>query len=200
MVVVSHLFFFLRKYFRGRCDSGESHRPLSGTIYFPTAPCIYISCQSSCLVVATAPARIYCNRCLGSAATGLRESTGSSPACVIEAFPISVAEAFPICPASFAGTDIMPAAAAAIAVVIAAAASATTAAAVVIAAAAPIVVIIAATSAVVAAAAATANISTTTPTTATMTSTSTSKSKTTHISHLLFYWFVLYHMGRPDKV
>lgn len=38
MVVVSHLFFFLRKYFRGRCDSGESHRPLSGTIYFPTAP------------------------------------------------------------------------------------------------------------------------------------------------------------------
>ena len=131
-------------------------------------------------------ARIYCNRCLGSAATGLRESTGSSPACVIEAFPISVAEAFPICPASFAGTDIMPAAAAAIAVVIAAAA--------------PIVVIIAATSAVVAAAAATANISTTTPTTATMTSTSTSKSKTTHISHLLFYWFVLYHMGRLDKV
>ena len=40
MVVVSHLFFFLRKYFRGRCDSGESHRPLSGTIYFPTAPAL----------------------------------------------------------------------------------------------------------------------------------------------------------------
>ena len=38
MVVVSHLFFFFRKYFRGRCDSGETHRPLSGTIYFPTAP------------------------------------------------------------------------------------------------------------------------------------------------------------------
>ena len=38
MVVVSHLFFFLRKYFRGRCDSLESHRPLSGTIYFPIAP------------------------------------------------------------------------------------------------------------------------------------------------------------------
>ena len=38
MVVVSHLFFFLRKYFRGRCDLVESHRPLSGTIYFPTAP------------------------------------------------------------------------------------------------------------------------------------------------------------------
>ena len=42
MVVVSHHFFFLRKYFRGRCDSGESHRPLSGTIYFPTATfCTY---------------------------------------------------------------------------------------------------------------------------------------------------------------
>ena len=41
MVGVSHLFFFLRKYFRGRCDSGESHRPLSGTIYFPTAPFLY---------------------------------------------------------------------------------------------------------------------------------------------------------------
>ena len=53
---------------------------------------------------------------------------------------------------------------------------------------------------VVAAATATAVICTTTPTTATMTSTSTSKSKTTHISHLLFYWFVLYHMGQSDKV
>ena len=42
MVVVSHLFFFLRKYFRGRCDSGESHRPLSGTIYFPTAPFLQV--------------------------------------------------------------------------------------------------------------------------------------------------------------
>lgn len=47
MVVVSHLFFFLRKYFRGRCDSGESHRPLSGTIYFPTAPsCPYLKEKS----------------------------------------------------------------------------------------------------------------------------------------------------------
>ena len=43
MVVVSHLFFFLRKYFRGRCDSGESHRPLSGTIYFPTAPLLRLT-------------------------------------------------------------------------------------------------------------------------------------------------------------
>ena len=42
MVGVSHLFFFLRKYFRGRCDSGESHRPLSGTIYFPTAPSVKV--------------------------------------------------------------------------------------------------------------------------------------------------------------
>lgn len=47
MVVVSHLFFFLRKYFRGRCDSGESHRPLSGTIYFPTAPSIFINMQEN---------------------------------------------------------------------------------------------------------------------------------------------------------
>ncbi len=46
MVVVSHLFFFLRKYFRGRCDSGESHRPLSGTIYFPTAPGLLYVCVS----------------------------------------------------------------------------------------------------------------------------------------------------------
>ncbi len=165
----------------------------------PEPPCIYISCQSSCLVVATAPACIYCSRCLGSAATGLRESTGPSPACVIEAFPISVAEAFPICPASFTGTDIMPAATSAAAIAVVIAASASTAAAVVIAASAAAVVVIIAT-AVVAAAAATANISTTTSTTATMTSTSTSKSKTTHISHLLFYWFVLYHMGQSDKV
>ena len=125
-----------------------------------------------------------------SGCTGGRAAAASwiAPGCVVEAFPIAIAEAFPICPASFAGTDIMPAAAAAIVVI---AATASTAA---------VAVIIAATSAVVAAATATAVISTTTPTTATMTSTSTSKSKTTHISHLLFYWFVLYHMGQSDKV
>ena len=38
MVVVSHLFFFFAKSFRGRCDSHESHLPLFGAIYFPTAP------------------------------------------------------------------------------------------------------------------------------------------------------------------
>ena len=38
MVVVSHLFFLFAKSFRGRCDSHESHLPLFGTIYFPTAP------------------------------------------------------------------------------------------------------------------------------------------------------------------
>ena len=38
MVVVSHLFLFLRKNFRGRFDSCESNLPLFGTIYFPTAP------------------------------------------------------------------------------------------------------------------------------------------------------------------
>ena len=38
MVVVSHLFLFLRKSFRGRFDSCESNLPLFGTIYFPTAP------------------------------------------------------------------------------------------------------------------------------------------------------------------
>ena len=38
MVVVSHLFLFLGDKFRGRCDSHESHLPLCGTIYFPTAP------------------------------------------------------------------------------------------------------------------------------------------------------------------
>ena len=38
MVVVSHLFLFLCKSFRGRYDSNESHLPLFGTTYFPTAP------------------------------------------------------------------------------------------------------------------------------------------------------------------
>ena len=38
MVVVSHLFLFLWKSFRGRCDSHESHLPLIRTIYFPIAP------------------------------------------------------------------------------------------------------------------------------------------------------------------
>ncbi len=38
MVVVSHLFLFLRKNFRGRFDSCESNLPLFGTIYFPIAP------------------------------------------------------------------------------------------------------------------------------------------------------------------
>lgn len=37
-LVVSHLFLFLGDKFRGRCDSHESHLPLCGTIYFPTAP------------------------------------------------------------------------------------------------------------------------------------------------------------------
>ena len=40
MVVVSHLFLFLRKSFRGRFDLYESNLPLFGTIYFPTAPFI----------------------------------------------------------------------------------------------------------------------------------------------------------------
>ena len=38
MVILSHLFLFLRESFRGRCDSHESHLPLFRTIYFPTAP------------------------------------------------------------------------------------------------------------------------------------------------------------------
>lgn len=38
MVVVSHLFFFLRKYFRGRCDSLKSHRPLFWDYLFPDSP------------------------------------------------------------------------------------------------------------------------------------------------------------------
>ncbi len=42
VVVVSHLFLFLGDKFRGRCDSHESHLPLCGTIYFPTAPCFFI--------------------------------------------------------------------------------------------------------------------------------------------------------------
>ena len=41
MVVVSHLFLFLRNKFRGRHDSCESRLPLFRTVYFPTAP-IYI--------------------------------------------------------------------------------------------------------------------------------------------------------------
>ena len=43
MVVVSHLFLFLWKSFRGRFDSWKSNLPLFGTIYFPIAPflCIY---------------------------------------------------------------------------------------------------------------------------------------------------------------
>ena len=43
MVVVSHLFLFLWKNFRGRFNSYESNLPLFGTIYFPTAPCLFIS-------------------------------------------------------------------------------------------------------------------------------------------------------------
>ena len=31
-------FSFFAKSFKGRCDSHESHLPLFGTIYFPTAP------------------------------------------------------------------------------------------------------------------------------------------------------------------
>ena len=42
MVVVSHLFLSLRKSFRGRFDSCESNLPLFGTIYFPTAPFLYV--------------------------------------------------------------------------------------------------------------------------------------------------------------
>ena len=38
MAVVSHLFLFFDDKFRGRRDSHESHLPLLGTIYFPTAP------------------------------------------------------------------------------------------------------------------------------------------------------------------
>lgn len=38
MVVVSHLFLFLRKSFRGRFDLYESNLPLFGNIYFPIAP------------------------------------------------------------------------------------------------------------------------------------------------------------------
>ncbi len=38
MVILSHLFLFLRESFRGRCDSHESHLPLFRTIYFPTVP------------------------------------------------------------------------------------------------------------------------------------------------------------------
>ncbi len=38
MVVVSHLFLFLRNKFRGRHDSCESCLPLFRTVYFPTAP------------------------------------------------------------------------------------------------------------------------------------------------------------------
>ncbi len=41
MVVVSHLFLFLRINFRGRRDSCESRLPLFRTIYFPTAPIKY---------------------------------------------------------------------------------------------------------------------------------------------------------------
>ena len=38
MVVVSHLFLFLRNKFRGRHDSCDSCLPLFRTVYFPTAP------------------------------------------------------------------------------------------------------------------------------------------------------------------
>ena len=112
----------------------------------------------------------------------------------------------PICPASLTCTDVTSAATAAAAVIAAATAAviaaATAAAAVVIAASTAAAAVIATTAStiVITAAAATADITTTKSTTATITSTSTSKSKTTHISHLLFYWFVLYHMGQSDKV
>ena len=47
MVVVSHLFLFLWKSFRGRFDSCESNLPLFGTIYFPIAP----STKERCLLI-----------------------------------------------------------------------------------------------------------------------------------------------------
>ena len=46
MVVVRHLFLFLRKSFRGRFDSCESNLPLFGTIYFPTAPFLLLEINS----------------------------------------------------------------------------------------------------------------------------------------------------------
>lgn len=45
MVVVSHLFLFLRKSFRGRFDLYESNLPLFGTIYFPIAPSFALLCN-----------------------------------------------------------------------------------------------------------------------------------------------------------
>ncbi|EDR46330.1 hypothetical protein DORFOR_02941 [Dorea formicigenerans ATCC 27755] len=39
MVVVSHLFLFLWKNFRDRCDLCESHLSLFENIYFPIVPC-----------------------------------------------------------------------------------------------------------------------------------------------------------------
>ena len=38
MVVVSHLFLFLWKSFRGRCDSYESHLPPVWNYLFPDSP------------------------------------------------------------------------------------------------------------------------------------------------------------------
>ena len=46
MVVVSHLFLFLRNKFRGRHDSCESCLPLFRTVYFPTAPFSLVSYYS----------------------------------------------------------------------------------------------------------------------------------------------------------
>lgn len=103
------------------------------------------------------------------------------PGSVIEAFPITIAETFSVRLAPYACTDIIDAASAA--VIIVAATAVITAAA------------IAATSTIAVASTAAPIIP---PATTTTTST---KSKTTHIFALsFFYWFVLYHMGRSDKV
>ena len=40
MVVVSHLFLFLWKSFRGRCDSYESHLPPVWNYLFPDSPLV----------------------------------------------------------------------------------------------------------------------------------------------------------------
>ena len=139
---------------------------------------------------------IYINNLISAAAAigfcfrspGLRKAAWPAPAGIIKALPVSVAEAFAVCLAPGACTDVT--ASAAIAVIAASTSAVSTTTAIIAA------VIIAA--AIVAASAA---------------KPPQPKQQRLHLQPhphpnlkqhiyrtLLFYWFVLYHMGRADKV
>ncbi len=121
---------------------------------------------------------------VGDSPAVISRSGKPAPGTVAESLPIAGTEAFAEGLAPFGGTPHIVVIAAAAAIIAAAIIAAATAAA-----------------ATITSTTTSGTTSTTTSrTTSATTTTSTSNSKATHISHLLFYKFVLYHMGRGDKV